>query len=86
MPRLRGQVSAGVWGAPRPHSVDPDRCGEGCLMVSVKKRLKKLSKRQDELERSIRNIKPKRLRRMVRRLTKSRGNRLPAVLRRRTAT
>jgi DNA-binding HxlR family transcriptional regulator len=56
-------------------------------MVSVKKRLKKLSKRQDELERAIRDIKPKRLRKLVRRLTKKgRGKRLPAVLSRRTAS
>jgi hypothetical protein len=57
-------------------------------MASLKKRLKKLTKRQDSLERAMRDLKPKRLRKLVRRLgnksrlgkkKKSRGPRLPSL-------
>jgi cell division protein FtsB len=55
-------------------------------MVSVKKQLKKLAKRQDELERAIRDLKPKRLRKLVRRLSRrGPGSRAPSLLRRRTS-
>ena len=40
-------------------------------MASVKKQLKKLTKRQDALERAMRDLKPKRLRRLLRRPDKT---------------
>jgi hypothetical protein len=52
-------------------------------MVSVKKQLKRLEKRQDALERAVRNIKPKRLRKLVRKMRKSvRSSHLPVPLKR----
>ena len=56
-------------------------------MASLKKQLKRLTKRQDALERAMRDLKPKRLRKLVRRLgdnsrlgkKKSRGPRLPSL-------
>jgi hypothetical protein len=49
-------------------------------MASVKKQLKKLTKRQDALERAMRDLKPKRLRRLLRRPDKtSRKPRVPSL-------
>jgi hypothetical protein len=50
-------------------------------MASLKKRLKKLTKRQDALERAMRDLKPKRLRKLVRRLGNqwSRKPRIPSL-------
>jgi cell division protein FtsB len=50
-------------------------------MASLKKQLKKLTKRQDALERSMRDLKTKRLRKIVRRLgdKRSRKPRTPSL-------
>ena len=39
-------------------------------MVSVKKRIKRLTKRQDDLEKAIRKINPRRIRRITKRLAR----------------
>jgi cell division protein FtsB len=46
-------------------------------MASVKKQLKQLTKRQDALEHAMRDLKPKRLRKLIRRLGDQR-NRKPS--------
>jgi hypothetical protein len=48
-------------------------------MASVKKQLKDLTKRQDALERAMRDLKPKRLRKLVRRLSDNRRSRKPRI-------
>jgi cell division protein FtsB len=60
-------------------------------MASVKKQLKQLTKRQDALERAMRDLKPKRLRKLVRRLGEQRSRkpgrkpRFPSLPGRRTS-
>jgi hypothetical protein len=48
-------------------------------MVSLKKQFKKLAERQDALERAMHDLKPKRLRKLVRRLGKKTGRKKPRL-------
>lgn len=48
-------------------------------MASLKKQLKRLTKRQDAIERAMRDLKPKRLRKLVRRLGSKRKPRIPSL-------
>ena len=56
-------------------------------MTSVKKQLKNLRKRQDELERALQDLKPKRIRKLARRLRSTDpDNRFASRLKRRITT
>jgi prefoldin subunit 5 len=53
-------------------------------MTSVKKQLKTLKKRQDDLERALQDLKPKRIRKLARRLRRTnRDNRFASRLKQR---
>jgi prefoldin subunit 5 len=53
-------------------------------MASVKKQLKNLKKRQDDLERALQDLEPKRIRKLARpRRRTNRGNRFASRLERR---